>query len=206
MSCPLSLHSSRPTRLYTCDEVGVSVVISAVGSIYNDHNRNMLFEVLVIKYLAEMSTCGVSVLDSVSEDAIATIGFNGDTCDGDLNNPTGHFNYVDKNSGVKMNGDLTAYGVCVSEEEWEGEWFAEDCQAAPLPTPVHLFYVNYRSTNPKTPGEGLTTVYVKDNGEGYNASGSDQMAISVLSGPFSGYEQEGVIQGNIKEHSCTEEN
>lgn len=150
-------------------------------------------------------TGGGQLKDSVTDDRIANFGFNGDTCDGDLNNPTGHFNYVDQDNGVKMNGDLRAHAVCVSPDQWEGRWIAPDCWASPFSTPVHLFYVDYRSTNPKERGEGMAVVYVKDNGEGNKADGSDQMAVYVISGPFDAYQQEGVVQGNIKEHSCEEE-
>ena len=136
---------------------------------------------------------------------IAAFGFNGDTCDGDLNNPTGHFNYVDKEAGVKMNGPLSGHGVCVDPDQWEGEWFALDCLFSPFPYPVHLMYADYRSTNPANRGEGQLLAYVKDNGEGGKASGDDQMQILVYSGPFAGYLEEGFVQGNIKQHTCEDE-
>ena len=136
---------------------------------------------------------------------IAAFGFNGDTCDGDLNNPTGHFNFVDQEAGVKMNGSLEAHGVCVDPDQWEGEWLALDCIFSPFPYPVHLVVANYRSTKPRNRGEGQFLAYVKDNGEGGKASGDDQMQILVFSGPFAGYLQEGVVQGNVKDHTCEEE-
>ena len=136
--------------------------------------------------------------------SIANFGFNGDTCDGDLNNPTGRFNYVDQEAGVKMNGALTGHGVCVNPDQWEGEWFALDCLASPFPYPVHLMYADYRSTNPKNRGDGSLLAFVKDNGEG-NASDDDEMQVFVYAGPFAGYIEQGTVQGNIQDHTCEEE-
>lgn len=149
----------------------------------------------------------------------ADFGLNGNTCGGDIDNPRGHFNYIDQTNGVKMNGDLTASGVCVSQDQWQEEWYKDDCLNGsyyfngiyheghrPFDVPVYLLYANYRSTNPQKPGAGNVRVYVKDNGEGQKADGSDQMDVYVYDGPFAGYHQQGTVQGNIQVLPCDETN
>lgn len=137
------------------------------------------------------------------EGHIASFGFSGDSCAGDLVNPTGHFNYVDKHAGVKMNGDLDGVGRCVTEEQWEGEWFAADCSTCEesVGLPSYLVYFDYKSTNPSRPGKGSGLACVKDGGEG-PGSKDDVLFVSVFSGPFVDYSQMGVVQGNIQEHPC----
>jgi len=63
--------------------------------------------------------------------------------------------------------------------------------------------VHYRSTNPRLPGEGTALACVDDNGEGSNAPAADTGRIKVTTGPFINYENEGPVQGNIQNHTCT---
>jgi hypothetical protein len=58
-------------------------------------------------------------------------------------------------------------------------------------------YVTYRSTNPSSRGQtGTAYIYACDDGEGHYAG--DNLYIRIDSGPFSGYENSGAVEGNIQ--------
>ena len=98
----------------------------------------------------------------------------------DCDEAKGQFTYIDMAAGVKVKGELIS--------------FIGD----------HLASVSYRSTNPQDPGEGIAEVYFADTGEGNDDHGFLQIA--VLTGPFQGYFNAGLIDGgNIQEHECPAE-
>ena len=90
-----------------------------------------------------------------------------------------NFTYHDKAAGVKLKGGLY-------------EIIDED-----------TLKVEYRSTNPKDRGEGLAILTLVDNGEGTGEHGD--LSIEIYSGPFAGYKNIGLINGNIQEHECNED-
>ena len=137
---------------------------------------------------------------------IATFAVNADTCSGDLNAAQGRLNWVDQERGVKMNGTMTAHAVCVSEQDWQGTWVAEDCEwcAGSFGYGAELAYFDYRSTNPKAPGSGSGVVCVKDNGEGKNNLDGDRLILTARSGVYSGYGASGLVRGNVQSHGCSE--
>jgi hypothetical protein len=136
---------------------------------------------------------GGGFLASAEPSGTANFGFKADSCDafevqeGGVStwyDIKGKFNYVDRNAGVRMNGDFiyfqeSFYGVC--------KGFAK---------------LSYRSTLPGESGTGFAIVCITDNGEGANAEESDTLWIYILDGPFGGYENGGDVQGNIQEHEC----
>jgi hypothetical protein len=170
----------------------VGVIVLTMGTLFSCANPGKV-------------TGGGQLIDYYG-DRVANFGFNGDTCDGDLNNPKGHFNYIDQTHNVKMNGPLISHGTCVSPDQWQGEWYSTYCDLCQnyFEPPVDLFFADYRSTNPQMRGDGEVMVCAKDNGEGQAAT-SDQIHIEVFSGPFAYYNQTGFVKGNIKAHSCDEE-
>jgi len=94
----------------------------------------------------------------------------------------GKFNYIDMaawDGGVKMNGEI--YDIL----------------------PNNVVWVSYRSTNPRARGEGIAVVTFSDLGEGNGDHG--YLTVDVTSGPFSGYENQGLIEGNIQYHECDDD-
>lgn len=112
----------------------------------------------------------------------------------------GQFEYVDHDSVVKLHGDVVGAGQCVAGLT------TCDCQA--LVPGFGLGFADYeidseyRSTNPQVPGGGHVIACVSDNGEGSKATGADNASIHVVSGPFTGYNNIGYVQGNIQQHKC----
>jgi hypothetical protein len=137
---------------------------------------------------------------------IATFAVNADTCSGDLNAAQGRMNWVDQTRDVKLNGTMTAHAVCVSEQDWQGSWFAPDCEwcAGSFGYGAELAYFDYRSTNPKAPGTGSGVTCVKDNGEGKGNLDGDRLIMSVTSGVYGGYGASGRVRGNVQSHACSE--
>jgi hypothetical protein len=148
----------------------------------------------------------------------ANFGFNGEQCD--LNNPpTGHFNFHDMSApgypgGVKINGTLADATLCETDTS-ASPGAVEATQACQFcatlsnlvpqgvtPQGVYGLDVNYRSTNPRYPGVGAAIVCVADDGEGFNAAASDGAAISITTGPFTEYTNQGPVQGNVQAHPC----
>ncbi len=126
----------------------------------------------------------------------ANFGFNAAQCDPDA--IRGQFNYHDQNAplfaaggGVKMNGPVVAPGgLCVA------------FPPCGCPAGSYWITVEYGSTNPNFPGDGVAVACVTDNGEGINATSADMGSISVTSGPYTGYFNSGPVQGNIRAHDC----
>ncbi len=148
----------------------------------------------------------------------ANFGFNGKQCDL-ASPPTGHFNFHDMSApgfegGVKINGTLADATLCGAAESVPPgaiqatkacNFCASLSDLVPqgvTPQGVYGLDVNYRSTNPSYPGVGAATVCVVDDGEGFNAAASDGAAISITTGPFANYINQGPVQGNIQAHSC----
>jgi hypothetical protein len=130
----------------------------------------------------------------------ANFGFNASNCE-DPDNPTGQFNFHDKTASigaVKMNGTLVSVGQCIEEEGCGTAGFDLTC-----PNGGYVFEVEYRSTNPRMPGEGLAAACVVDNGEGMKGTG-DLVGFAVSGGPFDGYSISGEVHGNIQAHLCEE--
>jgi hypothetical protein len=62
--------------------------------------------------------------------------------------------------------------------------------------------LNYVSTSPDYPGTGQVEVNVCDNGEG--TIDGDTLSVNVISGPYSGYQDSGTVQGgNIQVNQNT---
>jgi hypothetical protein len=128
----------------------------------------------------------------------ANFGFNASNCD-DPVNPAGQFTFHDMTApigAVKMKGTLLSLGQCVEEDGCGSTELAQMC-----PEGGYVFEVEYRSTNPKMPGEGLAAACVVDNGEGINGTG-DLVGFAVSGGPFDGYFISGQVHGNIQAHLC----
>jgi hypothetical protein len=70
----------------------------------------------------------------------------------------------------------------------------------PLPTKTYGFDVNYKSTNSTYPGTGTAAVCAIDSGQGHKSH--DVMIINVSGGPYDGYSNVGLVQGNISAQSC----
>jgi len=141
----------------------------------------------------------------------ANYGFNARRCD--FSQPaTGHFNYHDMHAtgfgpqGVKMNGSIEDVALCVQSSSTSsaacGFCTSQSVFGTP-PNPSNVYGIrsSYDSTNPNISGSGELFSCVVDNGQGKNAP-EDQTAISVISGPFTGYHNSGLAQGNIQAHDC----
>mgnify|MGYP003348044411 CR=1 FL=1 len=128
-------------------------------------------------------------------------------CSSDLLHPEGHLNWVDKAGSVKLNGQLSLHGQCVSEDDWQGTWYSEKCELLCVPLfgyGTHVAQVDYRSTNPKKPGSGVAIACLKDNGEGVNKIAGDQVALFAISGVYAGYISAGTVRGNVQSGVCTD--
>ncbi|MBW2741908.1 MAG: hypothetical protein JRE64_24380 [Deltaproteobacteria bacterium] len=128
-------------------------------------------------------TGGGTIESEAGDDCKANFGFVAIPDDDDstfcITEYKGKFNYNDQCAGVKLSGDV----------KWASLLFG-------------TFGGTYRSTNPQEPGEGEWFALAQDNGEGINESldGDDEIAITILTGPYAGYYIEGYVQGNIQEH------
>ena len=143
----------------------------------------ILRSVLAAAFLLVFAGCiqpakytGGGSLDSVVCGEKAHFGFVFNGCVDAICDATGEFNYHDKAAGVKMKGEL--YDAIKSNAAW----------------------VSYRSTNPQNRGEGLAKVTFTDLGEGNGFHG--YLTIRVMNGPFEGYCNQGLVQGNIQYHDC----
>ncbi len=142
---------------------------------------------------------GGGTIVSASGNGKANFGFNADSCSGTAK---GNFNFHDMNfgadtGGVKMNGSVGKADHCVASGTGERvNTMCTECADG------YLVTLDYKSTNPKKPGEGQATVCAKDNGQGMKATSSDSIWVRATSGPYAGYYNKGNVQGNIKEHSC----
>lgn len=179
-------------------------------------------QLLIAFFFAGMVACkipgkvtGGGTLPSAAPTATAkdkaNFGFNAAQCvqDGPVD---GKVNYVDKKDGVKFNGNITDAGECVTDDippEFCGfcESLFEDSRiAGRLGNSIEdngrsgLYQVefDYKSTNPKAPGTGAGIACVGDSAE------FDLLAVSITSGPYSGYfNSEEISGGNIQAHDCT---
>jgi hypothetical protein len=147
--------------------------------------------------------------DKVAGDK-ANYGFNAKRCD--FSQPaTGHFNYHDMNAtgfgpkGVKMNGTIENVGLCTTQTNGSPSIGCGLCALAfgdpPNPSNQYGISASYDSTNPNLTGSGELFACVVDNGQGKNAP-EDQIALFVISGPFTNYLNAGLAEGNIKAHDC----
>lgn len=151
----------------------------------------MLFATVL---LGSLTACkglytGGGWIDSTEGDGKANFGFNVTNCEGYVE---GHFNYRDKNAGIKMNGEIVEFKQC-----FFGDCKIFDCD--------YYSIVDYRSTNPKVPGYGQAWICAGDGGEGANSSELDDVWIYVIDGPYDGYFNFGSVNGNIQQHECVEE-
>lgn len=119
-----------------------------------------------------------------------------------LGSVKGKVSYNDKDLGVKLIADVLEI-ACVYEPEpnttgscfWNGE------------EAIYVAVLKYHSTNPQIPGEGIAEIGVINDGEGNNTvDDGDEFGIDILSGPFVGYENRGLVQGNIQTHECNNNN
>lgn len=136
---------------------------------------------------------------------LASFGFNGNNCNGDLFNPKGSFNYVDSKNDVKIRGDLFEYGVCASAAEWQGTGIEAECAywlAMGNQLPVNVLYANYRSANLKQPGTGQLVLFLKDNANANVLDDSDNAWMHIYSGVLSGYDQAGKVQSKLQYQAC----
>lgn len=129
----------------------------------------------------------------------ANFGFNAAHCEEGVF--SGQFNYHDKHApppfqpgGVKMHGSVAGAKLCSSQDSC--------LSSSGCPDGSIEVAVDYRSTNPRFPGEGRALACVDDNGEGSKAP-ADTGRIKVTTGPFAPYANEGFVQGNIQTHTCT---
>ncbi len=119
------------------------------------------------------------------------------------------------NSACSTDSDCTAEagGTCVVVSNqgycsYPGEGSVVGCGlcvvalGTPLPPKTYGFDVNYSSTNTAYPGSGVASVCVVDNGQGSKASAKDFAIIAVESGPYQGYANSGLVQGNISGTTC----
>jgi hypothetical protein len=135
--------------------------------------------------------------DGVSK---ANFGFNVTRC-GEL--LEGHLNYHDRSAvgyasagGVKLNGPVTEVLLCPRIGASDPDCSA--CPASSAGTRV-LARFDYRSTNPKLPGQGRVVACVINRG----GDMADAVGFEVQTGPFAGYSNSGVLQGgSIEQASC----
>lgn len=142
---------------------------------------------------------GGGTIVSASGNGKANFGFNGDSCSGEVK---GKFNFHDKyysadKGGVKMNGTVTGTDHCVAVGA--GTQYSGECLQC---ANGYIVKLDYKSTNPDSPGAGQAIACVIDNGQGMKATSSDSIWVKVSSGPYSGYYSNGNVQGNIKGHAC----
>lgn len=179
----------------------------------------LIITLFCIAMLGGLTGCGVPgkvtgggwIPSSGDDSKKANFGFNGNSCDGLAN---GHFNFHDKyadgfKGGVKMNGEVMEAYECVGDILIDNPGCyvgtfpdALDFTCYALGFPYYEIRVEYRSTNPRHRGEGMAIACIRDNGEGANATSSDEAYISVLSGPYVDYKNSGPVQGNIQSHPC----
>ncbi len=133
----------------------------------------------------------------------ANFGFNAAQCD--VGTIRGRFDYHDQNAagfaaagGVKMNGPVTETGLCGVAPFTGGG----PCGFLFCPDGSYVITVEYSSTNPNLPGDGTAFACVTDNGEGINATSADMGLVVVPTGPYAGYVNSGLVQGNIRAHDC----
>jgi len=130
----------------------------------------------------------------------ASFGFTGFGCGG--TDFKGQLQYQDHDGGQKFNGDVTFARQCLVD----GDCPVCDPLRIQLGFPLTLgdyeVTIDYKSTNPAFPGNGIATACFTDNGEGAKAIDSDTAIIQVQSGPFAPYLNHGSIRGNVQQHKC----
>lgn len=151
--------------------------------------------VLLVAGCAGKVTGGGSLIGSAGR---GTVAVNADSC-GDA--PKGQFQYVDDDANVRLHGTVVGAGQCVAGLT------TCDCQALVpgfgLGSADYEIVADYRSADLHNAGSGQVIACVSDNGEGSKATGIDNASIHVISGPFAGYNNVGIVRGNVQQHECT---
>jgi hypothetical protein len=147
--------------------------------------RTLFVIVLVLLLAGCAKYTGGGWIESDLDGNKANFGFIADGCYDDFELATGQFNFHDKYADppVKMKGEV------LKVMKWGG---------------MHCVFLHYESKDRANPGDGFAKACVIDGGEGFNAEDPDWVKIKIMGGPFGGYENSGVVQGNIQKHECAE--
>ena len=193
------MKTSREIGMKTSREVGMKT--SRGGGMKTSHfllaKAMFLVAVVGVSGCAPGKVTGGGWIPSTSGDPRdkANFGFNAAQCEEGV--IRGRFDYHDHNAagfaaagGVKMNGPVT---------ETTGLCGGPPCACA---AGSYVITVDYDSTNPNFPGNGVAVVCVADNGAGINATSADMGSLRVATGPYMGYANSGPVQGNIRAHDC----
>lgn len=160
----------------------------------------------------------------------AHIGFTATDCNSnEIFDGTGQLNYIDKKApgfdgGVKFHGDILEANQCAvegatdlglgcvfcafalaEEDPFGAQWTPEQALVVLAEAEFKGIVVEYRSTNPKVPGDGIAVLCAADFGEG--GGGLNDFAILAnideAEGPYEGYFNVSPVKGNVQMHSCT---
>jgi hypothetical protein len=96
---------------------------------------------------------------------------------------------------------------------WPGQWetylsgfFTDPSGFCPedINVPNNLYAVGFQftSTNPRYPGTGAGVACIRDNGQGKKAIDKDNVTLIIALGQYSGYTNQGPVQGNISSGPC----
>lgn len=132
-------------------------------------------------------------------------------CDGEI---SGHVNYRDNTAldwqsvgGVAFKADVFDAGLCsdepVSPDGLDDE--TRHCKQDICMGGMYQVEFNYNSTNPQVPGEGVGFACMIDIGEGVKTGSGANGLLNIMqleSGPYTGYNNAGTMNGNIQLHEC----
>lgn len=152
---------------------------------------------------------GGGTLDSVGGSGKAVFAFTASNCE-DKNGDEvikGKMNYRDRTAidyadmgGVGLQAEVTDAALCgdgIAGFDPNNPTAIDACACDPG---EYNMVGDYRSTNPKLPGEGVVNACVLDMGTGTDMHGI--VELTVASGPYEGYANLGSLQGNVKAHEC----
>lgn len=154
--------------------------------------RTMIKTAMVISSVMFLAACspGTYSGDESTDtegpgDSKASFGFSVESCDTEA---AGHFNLTDEGwtVPVDISGHIKNFG--------ESGDFGDNCNFYAL--------LEYVSDNPDRPGKGDAVVCFSSVQETADADVSGQVWVTVQSGPFEGYANEGPIYSHTQPHEC----
>ncbi|QDH68717.1 hypothetical protein [Marilutibacter alkalisoli] len=152
---------------------------------------------------------GGGTLPSAGGTGKAVLNINADTCDGN-ENARGRIKYADRTAidfenvgGVKLTAELLKAGICSTDNDMSSlDPNDSECIEEGWPS----VYGAYTSTNPAAPGSGKFRASFYSQRDGA-LGGLDKNVvlikdISLVDGPYHGYFNHGVMNGNVQTHAC----
>ena len=106
--------------------------------------------------------------------------------------PKGRLLYHDETAPSFQPGGIKIKAAIIDS----GDWIPSDGV-------TYTATFRYKSQNPDFPGTGTGDLVINDNGEGSNSL-HDTADILIHNGPYEGYYNSGILNGNIQGHECKE--